>query len=458
MTNPNQDGFTSEAAFFTGVVEDVHDPKEMGRVRVRCFGYHSPNKTDIPTSSLPWALVMMPITSASISGIGKSATGIQQGSWVIGFFRDGRSAQLPLVLGTIPSMTMGGDKNKGFSDPAGIHPITPGAIDNPLESRSVYESSGAYVARTDLGQTDIEQAVPPKLESVSVPEPDAYYSRKTWSTPRIKDRVKPAYPSNSAERTVSGHVLEVDDTPGQTRLLRQHRSGTFEEIYDNGDRSLTVVGDRYTVILGADNIYIKGTVSLTIDGDFRQLVKGNYHLEVEGNKTEYVKGSRQSKIGNSEQIEILQERAVNITGNEKLRIGEDRTTIIDGEDTLSIGRDSSTVIGGDMAVAISGTSSIYSSDNSAFSSGGAMTVSSSNNLKIETLANIAVNSDGSYSSTIGSGQSISVTGSSSLNVSGSNILSAGGSQTISSGSSIGISASNSVSVTSSSNSASPPWS
>ena len=40
-------------AWFTGVVEDNLDPQQMGRVRVRCFGYHTDDKIQIPTESLP---------------------------------------------------------------------------------------------------------------------------------------------------------------------------------------------------------------------------------------------------------------------------------------------------------------------------------------------------------------------------------------------------------------------
>ena len=72
-----KNSFTDTAfRWFTGVVEDINDPSEMGRVRVRCFGYHSADRNEIPTTSLPFAHVMMPITSASCSGIGESATGI----------------------------------------------------------------------------------------------------------------------------------------------------------------------------------------------------------------------------------------------------------------------------------------------------------------------------------------------------------------------------------------------
>ena len=81
--------------WFIGVVEDINDPEEMGRVRVRCFGYHNGNTDAIPTASLPWASVMNGVTSASTTGVGNSSTGLVQGSWVVGFFRDGTSAQDP---------------------------------------------------------------------------------------------------------------------------------------------------------------------------------------------------------------------------------------------------------------------------------------------------------------------------------------------------------------------------
>jgi hypothetical protein len=110
--------------WFTGVVEDTSDPMQLGRVRVRCFNYHSASQTDIPTSDLPWATCIMPVTSAATSGIGQSATGLLPGSWVFGFFRDGAELQDPVVLGSIPSSTsaLPGERGNGFADPHGNFP------------------------------------------------------------------------------------------------------------------------------------------------------------------------------------------------------------------------------------------------------------------------------------------------------------------------------------------------
>lgn len=83
-----------------GVVEDINDPLTLGRVRVRWFGWHPEDRDEVPTIDLPWASVLQPTNSASISGIGWSPNGLLQGSWVMGFFMDGRSAQYPVVVGT----------------------------------------------------------------------------------------------------------------------------------------------------------------------------------------------------------------------------------------------------------------------------------------------------------------------------------------------------------------------
>ena len=75
--------------WFNGVVEDRMDPTYTGRVKVRCIGFHTASKSNLPTSDLPWAQVVLPITSSSISGIGQSPLGLVEGSWVFGYFRDG---------------------------------------------------------------------------------------------------------------------------------------------------------------------------------------------------------------------------------------------------------------------------------------------------------------------------------------------------------------------------------
>ena len=294
-------------SWFTGVVEDVNDPLQMGRIRVRCIGYHTSDRGLIKTTDLPWASVMTPVNSASMSGIGMSATGVLPGSWVIGFFRDGPSAQDPLVLGTIPSMTEEQpNKDTGFSDPEGKYPLPAklGTPDIPLEARVKFAQSEAYKSREKYLGADIPVAQRPPMTG-QASEPEAY-KMTNWN---IGDTVKPEYPKNHVFKSESGHVFEVDDTPGHERLLDYHKSGTYAEIDNKGNKITTVVGSNQTVIINDDYVHIRGNVRMTVDGNLRQYVGGNYHLEVQGDKTEYVHGHRQSKIAQSDHTDA--ERGIN---------------------------------------------------------------------------------------------------------------------------------------------------
>ena len=118
-----RDGFI----WFTGVVEDRKDPLKLGRVRVRCLGYHTEDKEALPTADLPWAHPMLPITASGTSGIGQTPLGLVEGSWVVGFFRDADTKQDAVIMGSLPGRpTTTGAQNLaeglGFSDPNGTYP------------------------------------------------------------------------------------------------------------------------------------------------------------------------------------------------------------------------------------------------------------------------------------------------------------------------------------------------
>ena len=101
-TNHNfmgMDGFV----WFIGVVEDRDDPDKIGRVRVRCVGYHTDNKNKIPTADLPWAHIMHPVTDPSMNGMGNTPSFMVEGTWVVGFFMDAEDKQQPVIIDVIKS-------------------------------------------------------------------------------------------------------------------------------------------------------------------------------------------------------------------------------------------------------------------------------------------------------------------------------------------------------------------
>lgn len=115
ITGPGTDG---NFMFWTGVVEDRDDPLKLGRVRVRIFGYNNEKIADQPVGRLNWAQVLLPVTSAGINGIGQTPLGLVEGSWVFGFFRDGKNAQDPVVLGSFAGVStpLDNDRSLGFRD------------------------------------------------------------------------------------------------------------------------------------------------------------------------------------------------------------------------------------------------------------------------------------------------------------------------------------------------------
>ena len=105
-----EDDFIGQKFYwFTGEVKDIADPESFNRVRVFCHGYHPDELREKNNKEhLPWATVMMPTTSAGIQDVGANHH-LEEGSWVVGFFRDGASAQDPIVMGSITTSTTVGN-------------------------------------------------------------------------------------------------------------------------------------------------------------------------------------------------------------------------------------------------------------------------------------------------------------------------------------------------------------
>ena len=131
--------------WFTGIIKDIDDPKGLNRVKVHCLGFYD-GVTE--TDNLPWATVVMPVTNASIKGNGGNHH-LEEGSWVVGFFRDGPSAQDPMVIGSIATQT---DGTKDLPDEA--------SIDN-----KVYKSKSGHLIEID--NSDGEERVNVKHKSGS---------------------------------------------------------------------------------------------------------------------------------------------------------------------------------------------------------------------------------------------------------------------------------------------------
>ena len=256
------DGFKN-LLWFIGVVEDRLDPRKLGRIRVRCFDIHPDDKALVPTDDLPWAIPIL-------SNYNIDYKPPLEGSWVFGFFIDGRNAQHPMVIGVMPGMpTSAFDNSKGFTAEHDVNP-------NPNDS---YEPDINRLARGEnIQQTIVANRY---LNRDTVPgydweEPDPSYNAR--------------YPYNKVQETESGHVFEMDDTPASERINLHHRTGTFTEMAPNGDKINKIIGDNYTIVQQDDKILIKGNADVVIKGECNVSVEGNCNLNVDGDLNQMVHG------------------------------------------------------------------------------------------------------------------------------------------------------------------------
>ncbi len=269
------DGFT----WFQGVVEDHNDPEQIGRVRVRCLGIHTEDKEALPTDDLPWAMVMMPTTGASVSQLGHSPSGLLKGSWVLGFFRDGNNCQEPVVMGTFHGYPMERpNTDLGFCDPTGTHPVE---IEEPDTSRLARsdKKSKLYIKKNDILKAH--------------PAHPIANSGSTWNVKSNPYNAR--YPYNKVQQTESGHVIEIDDTPNAERINIQHMSGSFIEMHPNGDIRMRTQ-DSEVLVEGGENVHVKGDVNLVIDSNCSTYIKGDWNIQVDGNVVEKIKGNQTTTV------------------------------------------------------------------------------------------------------------------------------------------------------------------
>ena len=399
-----KDGFF----WFTGVVEDRKDPLKLGRAKVRCIGYHTEDKVELPTEALPWAL---PVVALDHNG---HNVGVREGDWVFGFFRDGVQAQEPIMLGVIPGIPeKKADPNVGFNDPTPDEELNINSVPRPPEispppgfeedgdggevtggkdpevlpytgttvgvfaeqfdiktfpfdvnKDGKYDSEDARLIAFDANRdgvidkkedeflgTDFAGTQPmsryPLEYQLKEPTTNIYERgiEEGGEEPPIVIKKKAElgnanaadhpnsgvesdaaadgepfgelatpyaakYPFNRAQLTESGHLVELDDTPGKERIHTYHRAGSYEERHPDGNWVFKSVRNIYkfakeSFFWAADlNVNITAKkVMRVLSGEVMNLTSGkDMNLTVKGgNLNIFVKGgdSNVKIVGNA---------------------------------------------------------------------------------------------------------------------------------------------------------------
>jgi len=102
-----------------------------------------------------------------------------------------------------------------------------------------------------------------------------------WDQPVSSYNAK--YPYNKVTETESGHIMEIDDTPGAERLHTAHKSGTSVEMDPVGNRIQIIKGSDYTIIDANGYISIQGKANVSINGSCNVFIGSDANIEVNGN-------------------------------------------------------------------------------------------------------------------------------------------------------------------------------
>ena len=185
---------------YRAIVENNLDPEMLAKVQVRITGIHSDSQErdfeGSSTADLPWAEVIGGTDFGLINGVGTSSV-LQVGTLVWLLLEDD-DPNRPIIIGVIKGITNGeSDINKN------ARAITDGVI-------SKKNSTLDY----------LETAQPTSV-----------------------------YPENHVIESASGHMIELDDTPGAERVQIIDKNGNYSEM------NLTAyidkaVKDKINVVMG----------------------------------------------------------------------------------------------------------------------------------------------------------------------------------------------------------------
>ena len=153
------------------------------------------------------------------------------------------------------------------------------------------------------------------------------------------------YPYAQVDESRSGHVIEIDDTPGGERILIRHRTGAGVEMRPDG--SVVVVtrnnsvhityGDSKVIVEGDADLTYNGNLNIDVQGDMNVKVGGNYNIDtgndittiakgnvrttIDGNKGEKVKGNSSATVAGTRTDTTLGSQNMVVKGALKEVIG-----------------------------------------------------------------------------------------------------------------------------------------
>jgi hypothetical protein len=220
-------------AVYRGLIEDVNDPDQLGRVRVRVKSIWS---SQVPTDNLPWAEIA---NSGSMSQQGLFSIP-PVGSTAFVIFQEGNSS-FPIIIG-------------------GWYGKTNGQNEVPKAAIGQQDTGGS-----GKGNDQGTGAAGAQLQEPANP-------------------FAPTYPNNHVYKGTSGNLIEVDDTQGHERIDIVHKSGSWIEFHPDG--SIVVGCQKKIYVFSTDVTQIHSHKDLDALADNQMTAKAGKDLQVQTGRDE----------------------------------------------------------------------------------------------------------------------------------------------------------------------------
>ena len=192
----------------------------------------------------------------------------------------------------------------------------------------------------------------------------------------LVDMAPSEYPLNQVRETITGHVTEIDDTPGRERMLFKHSTGAGIDMRPDGTiiinakyNTIEITGnDQKIIVRGDGDMHYQGNLSLSVDGDMDVNVGGNYNLNV--------KGARRDNVGESYQLKAVENYETTVIGN--------KSTFVKGVNTDTYLSDNNIITKGNMTTRVEKDINQYAGEDTMITSTSELSISTKS-------ANIAAN-------------------------------------------------------------------
>ena len=206
---------------------------------------------------------------------------------------------------------------------------------------------------------------------------------------------------NHTYTTEAGHVIEIDNTPGDCRIHIYHRGGTFIEVKDDGALIMKVEGKtqefnnngRDQNINGNFNITVKGNVDMHVTGNFKQEVGGDYELITHGDYRVKSKAGHFHEVGGDQRVQVNGVTSHRSSGDRDETTGGTKVQSVLADYYSSVGGEYQQNISTDASISAGGQIGITAGGQMGLGAGEDMGIASAEKITIQAVNDLTINSD-----------------------------------------------------------------